>query len=139
MVEDGRVRDVTIALDVLPGYHYALPLFDPLIANLESVMARVRSLAAAAVMPIDSVRLLSPVANPGKIVCAPVKYQKHLDEIRQDAQLHHHNTGIIAPIHTAGLVLKGRPKVSVPSSPATSSLPLSRASARWTCGPSELI
>jgi 2,4-diketo-3-deoxy-L-fuconate hydrolase len=106
VVEDGRVRDVTVALDVLPRYQYPLPSFDPLIANLERVMARIRSLAAAAVMPIDSVTLLSPVANPGKIVCAPVNYQKHLDEVREDAQLHHHNAGTTAPIHTAGLFLK---------------------------------
>jgi 2-keto-4-pentenoate hydratase/2-oxohepta-3-ene-1,7-dioic acid hydratase in catechol pathway len=57
-------------------------------------------------MPIAGVKLLSPVANPGKIVCAPVNYQKHLDEVREDAQLHHHNTGTMAPIHTAGLFLK---------------------------------
>ena len=36
-------------------------------------------------MPLASVKLLSPVANPGKIVCAPVNYQKHLDEVRDDA------------------------------------------------------
>ena len=51
-------------------------------------------------------RLLSPVANPGKIVCAPVNYQKHLDEVRDQSQLHHGNQGHTAPIHRAGLFLK---------------------------------
>jgi 2,4-diketo-3-deoxy-L-fuconate hydrolase len=107
VVEDGNVRDVTAALDVLPSYHYPLPLFDPLIANLDKVVARIESLqSSTASTPIASVRLLSPVANPGKIVCAPVNYQKHLDEVREDAQLHHHNAGTMAPIHTAGLFLK---------------------------------
>jgi 2,4-didehydro-3-deoxy-L-rhamnonate hydrolase len=107
VVEDGNVRDVTAALDVLPSYHYPLPLFDPLIANLDKVVARIESLQSSTPStPIASVRLLSPVANPGKIVCAPVNYQKHLDEVREDAQLHHHNAGTMAPIHTAGLFLK---------------------------------
>jgi 2-keto-4-pentenoate hydratase/2-oxohepta-3-ene-1,7-dioic acid hydratase in catechol pathway len=57
-------------------------------------------------VPVNSVKLLSPVANPGKIVCAPVNYQKHLDEVRDDAALHHNNVATMAPIHTAGLFLK---------------------------------
>jgi len=107
LVEDGQIRDVTAALEVLPPYRYPLPAFDPLIANLDKVMSRVESIAASASpMPVSSVTLLSPVANPGKIVCAPVNYQKHLDEVRDDAALHHHNTTTMAPIHTAGLFLK---------------------------------
>ena len=48
--------------------------------------------------------LLSPVANPGKLIAAPVNYQRHLDEVRANADLHHHNP--IAVIQTAGLFLK---------------------------------
>jgi len=107
LVEDGSVRDVTAALDVLPTYRYPLPPFDPLIANLEKVVARIQAVAATtSSQPLSSLTLLSPVANPGKIVCAPVNYQKHLDEVREDAQLHHNNAGTMAPIHTAGLFLK---------------------------------
>ncbi len=107
LVEPGQVRDVTAALDVLPAYRYPLPPFDPLIANLDAVIARVRTMAShAPAVPLRSITLLSPVANPGKIVCAPVNYQKHLDEVRDNAALHHHNTATMAPIHTAGLFLK---------------------------------
>jgi len=107
LVEPGQVRDVTAALDVLPAYRYPLPPFDPLIANLDAVIARVRTVAShAPAVPLRSITLLSPVANPGKIVCAPVNYQKHLDEVRDNAALHHHNTATMAPIHTAGLFLK---------------------------------
>ena len=107
LVEDGSVRDVTAALDALPSYRYPLPPFDPLIANLEKVASRIQAIAAtASPQPLSSLTLLSPVANPGKIVCAPVNYQKHLDEVREDAQLHHNNAGTMAPIHTAGLFLK---------------------------------
>src|SRR5437867_6468766 len=107
LVEDTSIRDVTAALEVLPTYRYPLPAFDPLIANLDRVMARIREIAPASpAIPLADVRLLSPVANPGKIVCAPVNYQKHLDEVRENAQLHHNNVGTMAPIHTAGLFLK---------------------------------
>src|SRR5919201_3882132 len=107
LVDNGQLRDVTAALDVLPAYRYPLPAFDPFIANLDKVMSRVTAVAeAAASVPVSSVKLLSPVANPGKIVCAPVNYQKHLDEVRDDAALHHNNIATMAPIHTAGLFLK---------------------------------
>jgi len=107
LVEDGSVRDVTAALDLLPAYRYPLPSFDPLIANLEQIASRVRAIAPdAPAQPLSTVTLLSPVANPGKIICAPVNYQKHLDEVRDDAQLHHHVEATMAPIHTAGLFLK---------------------------------
>jgi len=116
LVEDAGVRDVTAALDVLPSYRYPLPHFDPLIANLEQIVSHIQAIAATAPsQPLSSVALLSPVANPGKIVCAPVNYQKHLDEVREDAQLHHHNQGTMAPIHTAGLFLKATSALVGPS------------------------
>src|SRR5258706_3879790 len=107
VVDGDAIRDATAALEVLPAYRYPLPSFDPLIANLDAVVSRARSVAAAAApIPVRSVTLLSPVANPGKIVCAPVNYQKHLDEVRDDASLHHNVSMTMAPIQTAGLFLK---------------------------------
>ena len=35
IVEGASLRDVTVALDVLPSYRYPLPSCDPLIANLD--------------------------------------------------------------------------------------------------------
>ena len=81
--EGGIVRDVTAALDVLPRYTYPFPQHDIFIANLEAVSTRARAIAKdAPPVPLDSVTLLSPVANPGKIIAAPVNYQKHLNEVR---------------------------------------------------------
>ena len=107
LVEGSSVRDVTAALDVLPEVRYPLPKYDLLIANLPQVVARVRALAGdAPSVPLDGVTLLSPVANPGKLVAAPVNYQKHLDEVRGDKDLHHNTVGHTITIHSAGLFLK---------------------------------
>jgi 2-keto-4-pentenoate hydratase/2-oxohepta-3-ene-1,7-dioic acid hydratase in catechol pathway len=105
VVDGANVRDVTAALDVLPSHRHPFPSHDVLIANLDKVVERVRAISdRAPLQPLADVTLLSPVANPGKILCAPVNYQKHLDEVRENAQLHHDNQ--VAPIHKAGLFLK---------------------------------
>src|SRR6185369_3015050 len=105
VVEGDGLRDVSAALDVLPAYRYPLPAGDPLIANFSAISDRIRALLPGApVVPLANVTLLSPVANPGKIVAAPVNYQKHLDEVRGDEGLHHQNQ--INTIHKAGLFLK---------------------------------
>ncbi|MFI4988836.1 MAG: fumarylacetoacetate hydrolase family protein [Alphaproteobacteria bacterium] len=85
LVEGARLRDVSAALEVLPRQHYPLPPGDLLIAHLAAVTAKVRELAAKAVLrPLASVRLLSPVANPPRIIGAPVNYLKHQAESNVD-------------------------------------------------------
>src|SRR5262249_46019983 len=93
LVDGDAVRDVSAALDALPAYRYPLPEHDVVIASLDAVRARIAQLPSSLPVPLASVRLLSPVANPGKIVCAPVNYQKHLDEVRDQAQLNQGNQG----------------------------------------------
>ena len=81
VVEDGHVRDVTAALDELPAYRYPLPPGDMLMANLATVGVRARALAKdAPATPIDRLQLLSPVANPSKIIGAPMNYRTGQDE-----------------------------------------------------------
>jgi 2,4-diketo-3-deoxy-L-fuconate hydrolase len=105
VIEGDRIKDVSPALDVLPSYRYPLPGVDPLVANLSGISDRIRALLPSAPsIPLSGVTLLAPVANPGKIVAAPVNYQKHLDEVRGDEGLHHQNQ--INTIHKAGLFLK---------------------------------
>jgi 2-keto-4-pentenoate hydratase/2-oxohepta-3-ene-1,7-dioic acid hydratase in catechol pathway len=107
LVEGSSIRDVTAALDVLPGARYPFPRHDAYLAHLESVIDRIGAIAGGAPeLPLDSVRLLSPVANPGKIIAAPVNYQKHLNEVRGDAALHQNNPGHTLTIEKAGLFLK---------------------------------
>jgi 2-keto-4-pentenoate hydratase/2-oxohepta-3-ene-1,7-dioic acid hydratase in catechol pathway len=107
VVEGSCVRDVMAALDVLPAYRYPLPRHDALIANLDLVLERVCAVAPESPsMPLEGLKLLSPVANPGKIVAAPVNYKKHLSEVQVDAQLHQGNPAHKFDIHQAGLFLK---------------------------------
>jgi 2-keto-4-pentenoate hydratase/2-oxohepta-3-ene-1,7-dioic acid hydratase in catechol pathway len=105
VVEEGNVRDVTAALDILPSYRYPLPSFDVLVANLDQVTARAKAIVHnSPSIPLDNIKLLSPIANPGKIIGAPVNYQKHLDEARTDTGIHHNKE--VAVIHRAGVFLK---------------------------------
>ena len=107
LVEGSSVRDVTAALDVLPACRYPLPTSDLLCANLDAVIDRVRAIAAhSPELPLAGMKLLSPIANPGKIIAAPVNYQKHLDEVKGDSQLHQNTQGHTITIQKAGLFLK---------------------------------
>jgi len=107
VVDGPNVLDVTAALDVLPACRYPLPSYDLLFANLDKVLARIGEVRPGSPsVPLDSARLLSPVANPTKIIAAPVNYQKHLDEVKGDQQLHQNNQAHTITIHKAGLFLK---------------------------------
>jgi 2-keto-4-pentenoate hydratase/2-oxohepta-3-ene-1,7-dioic acid hydratase in catechol pathway len=105
LVEGDQVRDVTAALDELPAYRYPLPAGDMLMANLEKVTARVRALApTSASIALAGLDLLSPVANPGKIIGAPVNYRKGGED---DAA--------IAAAKSIGLFLKANSSLAGPS------------------------
>jgi 2-keto-4-pentenoate hydratase/2-oxohepta-3-ene-1,7-dioic acid hydratase in catechol pathway len=107
VVEGDRVRDVTAALDVLPGSRYPFPRHDALIAGLDQVAARARAIVMQApALPLAGIALRSPIANPGKLVAAPVNYRKHLTEVRTDPALHHNTPGHTLTIQSAGLFLK---------------------------------
>ena len=102
VVRDGMVYDVTHALNKLPAAGYPLPSHDPLIAALPKLKKHL--VARGKGKPVAKVKLLSPVANPGKIIAAPVNYRKHLEEALADKGIHHGN--LIQEIHKAGMFLK---------------------------------
>lgn len=105
LVEGTTIRDVSAALEVLPSHRYPLPSHDPLVADLDKVRARIDAIKdQAPSLPLAEARLLSPVANPGKIIAAPVNYIKHLQEVLDDPNLHHEMR--INHIQRAGLFLK---------------------------------
>ena len=88
VVSGDDILDVTQALDAIPQASYPFPAGDQLIANLDAVTARITEVApGAARLKTSDVLLLSPVANPNKIIGAPVNYQKHIDEAKVDASI----------------------------------------------------
>lgn len=112
-VVDGEVvRDVSAALDALPQFTWPFPLGDPVVANLSSVRRRVHELLPdAPSIALADVRLESPVANPGKIIGAPVNYRSHEDEIDDDLRHGH----VIKPISEWGLFLKANSALCGPA------------------------
>ncbi|MDB5916466.1 MAG: 2-hydroxyhepta-2,4-diene,7-dioate isomerase [Massilia sp.] len=114
IVEGTVVRDVSAALDCLPRHGYPLPNYDPLIANLPRLRARIEAIAPhCRTRPLADIRLLSPIANPGKIIAAPVNYKKHLEEARAQPQIHHDNQ--VAEIQRIGLFLKANSSLVGPA------------------------
>ena len=108
LVEGSCVRDVTAALESLPCcYRYPLPRHDVLIENIDALRVCINEVAASKpLLPLQGLKLLSPIGNPGKIVAAPVNYQKHLDEVKVDPNLHQGNKAHTASIQSIGLFLK---------------------------------
>lgn len=88
VVKGDQVHDVTPVLQGLPPLAWPLAPGDHFFNHLEALRGPMERLAGqVAGKPIESVKLLSPVANPGKIVAAPVNYALHLDESRADTAI----------------------------------------------------
>ena len=85
VVDEERLIDVSDALDSLPDIKWPAPLGDHFIANLETMCSEIEVLSKSG-KPIllADVTLYSPVANPSKIMGAPINYQKHIEESEAD-------------------------------------------------------
>ncbi len=122
LVQGDTVLDVTAALDALPAYRYPLPRTDQLIENLEMLKPHILTAAKGAkALPLDQVKLLSPVANPGKIVAAPVNYKAHLEESRNDVEINFNRK--VIEIQTIGLFLKATSSIVGASEGVAVSMP----------------
>ncbi|RPG00621.1 MAG: FAA hydrolase family protein [Rhodospirillaceae bacterium TMED63] len=85
LVDGDEVIDVTDALEVLPTSGWPAPQGDALIANLDAVCSRASDLANLGKrFPLSELSLKSPVANPTKVIGAPVNYYAHQDEAIED-------------------------------------------------------
>jgi 2,4-didehydro-3-deoxy-L-rhamnonate hydrolase len=114
VIRADQVHDVTdgIAGDLSARYPY--PPGDALIANLGRLRKNIERLAdSAPAIALTKVRLLSPVANPSKIVGAPVNYQKHLEEGDRDKEIRQGRPRLT--IGDAGLFLKASSSLVGPS------------------------
>jgi 2-keto-4-pentenoate hydratase/2-oxohepta-3-ene-1,7-dioic acid hydratase in catechol pathway len=105
LVDGSDVLDVTEALAAIPPQQWPYRYGDALIAHLPAVLEKATALKPrAARRPLAAVRLRPPVANPSKIVNAPINYQAHIDEAKRDQGIAHGRE--IKTIADWGLFLK---------------------------------
>ena len=114
LVEGADVLDVGAALDALPPLRWPLPPGDPLIAGFATLRPALEAAAATARRrQLTSVRLKSPVANPNKLIGAPINYADHIDESKKDQGIAHGRE--IKTIGDWGLFLKANSALVGPS------------------------
>lgn len=105
LLEAGGVRDVSNVLSALPLVRWARPPADPLIAALDELEPAILEAAGSVpLLPLESLELEAPVAQPSKIIGAPVNYRAHMEEALQDQALHQGRT--VYPIDEIGCFLK---------------------------------
>jgi 2-keto-4-pentenoate hydratase/2-oxohepta-3-ene-1,7-dioic acid hydratase in catechol pathway len=105
LIEGDTVLDVSGALEAIPARKWPYPHGDALVANLPAVVQRAKALMPQAQRrKLADVRLRPPVANPSKIVNAPINYQAHIDEAKKDQGIAHGRE--IKTIADWGLFLK---------------------------------
>ena len=106
VVQTDEVLDVTPALAEIPAQCWPIAQGDPLMLNWPRVMAAVTALLPGAPRrPLGSVKLLSPIPNPSKIIGAPINYADHIAESNKDPGIAHGRTNI-KHIGDWGLFLK---------------------------------
>lgn len=105
LIVDGTIRDVTAAQDEIRAAHPYDAKSDAIIAALPEWRSKLEDMAAAAdPIAIDSVKLLPPLARPGKLMAAPVNYKAHIDEAQADPGIRHIER--TTKIREAGIFLK---------------------------------
>jgi 2-keto-4-pentenoate hydratase/2-oxohepta-3-ene-1,7-dioic acid hydratase in catechol pathway len=109
LVKGDRVFDVSKALDKLPKPTYPFPpKGDPLILNLEAMKPAIQAAAeGAASHAVASVKFLSPVASPTKIIGTPTNYMDHRQEAAAQREVFGGGTNrYTGSIEEQGLFLK---------------------------------
>jgi 2-keto-4-pentenoate hydratase/2-oxohepta-3-ene-1,7-dioic acid hydratase in catechol pathway len=110
VVEGDQVRDVSAALKVLPTARYPYPTHDVLIANLAALRQSISALPDDGIrFRLGDLQMHSPIANPGKLIAAPVNYQAHLEEAIADRTTFSREH--IRKIQETGLFLKATSSV----------------------------
>jgi 2-keto-4-pentenoate hydratase/2-oxohepta-3-ene-1,7-dioic acid hydratase in catechol pathway len=105
IVEGDEIIDVSAVLDKLPKLSWPYPRYDVFIACFGDLRPEMEKLAKSGRrLKLGEVMLLSPVANPGKIIAAPVNYKLHLEESRADSGIHFGSK--VKTIEECGVFLK---------------------------------
>lgn len=90
IVQGDQIADVTSVLDDLAPVGWPAPPGDALIAAWDDLRPKMHAAVDGAPrVALADARLASPVANPSKIIGAPVNYQKHLDESRESKEINY--------------------------------------------------
>jgi 2-keto-4-pentenoate hydratase/2-oxohepta-3-ene-1,7-dioic acid hydratase in catechol pathway len=120
VVDGDVIRDVTGVREFLPSLRWPVPPGDQLIAHLPRIEDQIRAAAdRAATIRLADAKLLSPVANPSRIIAAPLNYRLHVDG-SSDPAIHHgvhmpSHEGFATPIDKFGLFLKSQSGLVGPS------------------------
>jgi len=100
-----EVVDVTEAFAAIPKPTWPYPRSDWVIQHFEDVRSTVEKMSETGVrVPLRGVTLRAPVANPGKIIGAPINYKDHIAEANADTQINHGKT--FTELDKFGLFLK---------------------------------
>jgi len=118
LVEGYVLRDITQVIERLPSQRWPFPVGDQLLANLENLRRAIASASDTAPrFPVSETTLLSPVANPPRVIAAPINYRTHEAEasspgISQGTDVS--SEGFKTPIDKFGLFLKSPTSVVGP-------------------------
>jgi len=122
VVEGNEVLDVSSVLTRIGTAEYPYPRGDQLIACLPELMPVIAdAIQFARRYPLSKVTMRSPVANPGKVVAAPVNYQAHLDEAIEDTATF--SRAHVRKIQETGLFLKATSSLVGPDDSVCVGLP----------------
>ncbi|HTI85488.1 MAG TPA: fumarylacetoacetate hydrolase family protein [Alphaproteobacteria bacterium] len=114
VVQGDHLYDVTSARDQALRGAKSDRWSDPVIANLPAVIAAIgESTRWGNPIPLNSVKLLSPVERPSKLVAAPTNYRDHIAEMQKVSA----SNPVKRPqdIGTAGMFLKATSSLVGPS------------------------
>ncbi len=129
LVRGDTIHDVTSVLELLPPLRWPVPPGDQLIANLDRLRPEIEKRAAGgSTHKVAAVTLRSPVANPSKLIAAPLNYTLHVDESAKDAGIHHGVhlpgfEGFASPVDKFGLFLKAGSSLVGPGDGVTINFP----------------
>jgi len=110
LVEGSSVVDITGSLDLNPKW--PLPPGDWVVPQLMSMIGGGLP-SRSSQIALSDVRLESPIANPGKIIGAPINYKAHIDEANADREINQGKT--YTSLDEYGLFLKAASSLIGPS------------------------
>lgn len=114
IIDGDAIADCTYIFDRLKVPRYPLPRRDLFIEALPNLRSELEEgMGKAPRVPLDRATLESPVANPGKLIAAPVNYQAHLDEAIADTATF--SRAHVRTIRETGLFLKATSSLVGPS------------------------